>query len=295
MLDNLGLPVVLALGYFDSVHKGHIKVINKACAKAKELNAKTVVFTFSGNLRAFFKGEKEKFVYTPKERKEILLSLGADEVYFAPVNKTFLSKGKRAFLNYINSKFNVCAYVCGSDYTFGKNASGSVKFLEEYAKAKEQTLVRVPVLNMAGEKVSTSRIKERLISGDVKGANALLGRDYSLSGKVFKDRKVGTALGFPTANIKADKNKQTLKNGVYSGYAFVHGKKYKAVINYGARPTFSLSDVLIEAHLIDFSGNLYGKTLAVYFSDFIRDVKTFSSREELKKQIEKDVTKAKKG
>ena len=120
-----------------------------------------------------------------------------------------------------------------------------------------------------------------------------MGRQYSVTGEVFEDRKVGTTLGFPTVNIKIDDQKHRLKSGVYAGKITVDGNEYKAVINYGARPTFGLDASLIEAHLIGFSGQLYGRELKVRFDDFLRDVKKFDSVEQLKLQIEKDLERVK--
>ena len=284
---------VVALGYFDSVHIGHEKVINEAVSYAKKVNAKVVVFTFSGNLRAFFKGETEKQIYTASEKEKIMLSLGVSEVFFAPVNKTFLNKGRLAFLNYVNKKYNVCAYVCGEDYTFGKSAKGNVSFLKDYANRNNQSVITVLEEKLNGEKISTSKIKKHLKNGKVDKANELLGRAYSICGNVYKDRGVGKKIGFPTANVKVDAKKQALKNGVYAGKVIVGDKEYGAIINYGARPTFSLSEIILEAHLFGFNANLYGKNIEVYFEKFIRDVLTFSSKDELIRQIEKDVKKAK--
>ena len=284
---------VVALGYFDSVHIGHVKVINEAVSYAKSVNAKVVVFTFSGNLRAFFKGETEKQIYTASEKEKIMISLGVSEVFFAPVNKTFLNKGRLAFLNYVNKKYNVCAYVCGEDYAFGKSAKGDVSFLKDYALSKNQSVITVLEEKLNGEKISTSKIKSHLKNGEVEKANELLGRAYSICGKVYKDRGVGKKIGFPTANVKVDVKKQALKNGVYAGKVIVGDKKYSAIINYGARPTFSLSEIILEAHLFGFNGNLYGKNIEVCFDKFIRDVLTFSTKDELISQIEKDVKKAK--
>jgi riboflavin kinase/FMN adenylyltransferase len=128
-----------------------------------------------------------------------------------------------------------------------------------------------------------------LSSGKVKTANELLGREYSISGKVISDRHIGKTLGFPTLNVKLNSDKQRLKDGVYAGYSYIDGVKYQAVINYGARPTFGLDEKLVEAHLIGFDGNLYGKNVTVYFIDFVREVVKFNSVNELVEQLKKDL------
>ena len=290
MSDN---GVVIALGYFDSVHVGHRKVIEKGVNLSKQLNCKPVVFTFDGNLRSAIGKGDEKFVYTTSERKTIFQEMGVCDVFYAPVTKEFLGLSHGEFLQYVNQVFNVKGYVCGKDFRFGKGGEGNVDYLSEYAKAKGQRLEIADIL-MAGEKkISTSLIKELLSSGDVSSANKLLGKNYFITGNVFEDRKVGSKIGFPTVNIKIDKDKQCLKNGVYHGAILISGEWKKAVINYGARPTFDLNDKLIEAHVIDFNGDLYGESLTVRFDGFLREIQKFVSVEQLKNQLEKDVEKVK--
>lgn len=293
MSDKEKVPTVIALGYFDSVHLGHKKVIESAINKAKELGAKTVVFTFHGNLKAAIGSGDEKTVFSAKEREEFIKSLGVDEIYFAPVDMNFLSMGKLAFLNLLNRKYNIKCYVSGNDYHFGKFGKGGVDDIKSYAQKHGQDYIVVDTFNLDGQKVSTTAIKQLLDSGDVSAAAALLGRAYTVCGTVFEDRKVGQKLGFPTANVKIDKDKHRLKDGVYSGTINLDGKTYKTVINYGARPTFDLTEKLLEAHVIDFNGQLYGKEITLSFDRYLRDIKKFGSQEELKKQLELDIAETK--
>lgn len=294
MSDNKQ-KVVIALGYFDCVHKGHKQVILRACSIAKNLDAKSVVFTFDGNLRAKVCGETEKNVYLLEERKELFKKLGADEIFVAPVTKTFLNTGKLAFLNKLNKKYNVLAYVCGEDYRFGKNGKGTVEYLKKYAKENNQQVEIVSDVLSNGQKISTTHVKELLALGDIKGVNQKLSFAYSITGKVKKDRGVGGKIGFPTANLVVSPDKAPLKQGVYAGFANIFGKEYKAIINYGSRPTFNLNEIILEAHLIDFNGNLYGKKLTIYFTDYIREVIKFANKEELIKRLSIDLKDVKNG
>ena len=289
MLDRLNKPVVLALGYFDSVHRGHRAVIKSATEYALKNKAESVVYTFSGNFKASLGGENVKFVYTDKERAEIYKSLGCDRVVFVCANKKFLSMGRLAFLNMLNRKFNVIGYSCGKDYRFGKDGKGDVNYLLSYAKKRGQTVQALDILTSDSEKISTTLIKTLLSKGEVYKAGELLGRDYSVSGVVVSDRKIGSKLGFPTINIKLDKEKQRLLDGVYAGYVERDGVIYKAIVNYGARPTFGLDEKLVEAHLIGFSGNLYGEDITVYFKKFIRNVNKFKDTDELIRQLNTDL------
>lgn len=289
MLDNnQNIKTVISLGYFDSVHNGHRKVISTARKYADEKNAKLVVFTFGGNLKAVLRGEDEKSVYMPNEREILLKELGADEIYFAPVDFNFLSIGKLAFLNLLNRKYNICCYVSGTDYRFGKFGKGNVDDIKRFAGEKGQDVIIVDDVEYGDKKISTTRIKKLLESGDVKGANVLLGKPYFISGTVFEDRKIGHELGFPTVNINLTEDKFRLKDGVYQGRVNLDGKSYKTVINYGARPTFNLNEKLVEAHIIGFNGCLYGKEIILYVDAFIREIQKFKSRDELMAQLAKD-------
>nr|MBO4518306.1 riboflavin biosynthesis protein RibF [Clostridia bacterium] len=282
-------PTVVALGYFDSVHLGHRKVIESAMALAKELSAKTTVLTFDGNLRAALSRRADKCVYSVKERTAIFKEMGVSDVFVQSVDFNFLSIGKLAFLNLLNKKLNIKGYVCGKDYKFGKFAKGTTDDLIKYADANSQAVRIVDTFEEDGKKVSTSRIKILLSAGDIAGANLLLGRPFSITGKVVKDRGVGTTLGFPTANLKLDKHKQPLHEGVYAGHLFLDGVRFDAIINFGSRPTFGGTETVIEAHIADFNGDLYDKEITLFFDAYIREIRKFFSEEELKKQLNSDL------
>ena len=274
---------VFALGFFDGVHIGHARVIESAYKLAKKLNAVCVVFTFGGNLKGRLFGSKR--ILTESETRSVISGLCENEIFAAPITDEFLSLSPTAFLEYLDAKYNVLGYACGEDYRFGKNAAGDVEFLKNYAKERGKELAVVKTVDTGGEKVSSTRIKELLKNGDITGANRLLGYDYFITGEVYKDRKIGAKLGFPTVNVKVSEVKSQLKRGVYAGYSVINGKKYKAMINYGARPTFDLKETRLEAHLIGFSGNLYGKTVSIRFTRFIREAVKFDGEEQLKKQL----------
>ncbi len=284
---------VMCLGFFDSLHLGHALVIEKAKEIAKEKNASITVFSFDGNLKKALFNIDEKVVLLSGERSLVLKEMGVENTYFMPVQKEYLSLSKTEFLDFLTKKFNVCAFVFGSDFRFGKNAEGNAEFIKEYSKDKEIAVEVLDILTIGGEKVSTTRVKELLSSGEIKKANELLGREFFISGNVYKDRGVGTKLGFPTANVEVSGDKIVLKTGVYSGKAIVRGKTYKALINYGYRPTFNQNALKLEVHLLDFNADVYGEHIKVLFSEFIRAEQKFSSASELVSQIKKDLEKVK--
>jgi riboflavin kinase/FMN adenylyltransferase len=224
-----------------------------------------------------------------EDGKEIFINTMIDEI----VKLTTSDNYTKDFLEFINQNYNICTYVCGKDYRFGKGGLGDVEFLTEYALKNGQTVFVQEDCIMDDKKVSTTLIKELLSNGEIEKANALLKTPYSYSSVVMDGRKVGSKLGFPTINLKVDGEKQRLKNGVYFGHVTIDNKEYKTVINYGNRPTYGLDEVLIEAHVIDFDGNLYGRNIRVEFLEFIRPEQKFASVEELTAQVLKDIEKAK--
>ena len=285
--------VIIALGHFDSVHLGHRTVIKLAVDTAKATGVIPAVFMFYGDLKGSIKKSNTRPVYSVEKRMDLIKNLGVNEFYLAPVNQEFLSYSKSEFLDLLNEKYDILGYVSGSDYRFGKNATGDVDFLREYAKGKNQKVLTANDQTVDGKRLSTTLIKEYLIGGGVKTANALLGENYSITGSVIKGRKVGRNLGFPTVNVAIDNETLSLKSGVYKGLTTIDDKTYKAIINYGARPTYSLYEKLIEAHIIDYNGDLYGKEITLEFTDYLRDVIAFNSELDLKNQLTYDMQRVK--
>lgn len=286
------LKVALALGLFDGVHIGHVKVIKQCVKKARKHRLFSVVLTFDGDLKGYLNKQPLKCVYTYNERQEKIKSLGVDVVHPLKVDETTLSKTAEEFLIELTEKYQVKYFVCGKDFRFGKNAEGNVKFLKNFAKRKGIKVKVVSPCVRGSKKISTTQVKELLSQGKLDKAKKLLGKNYSITGKVIGGRRVGSKLGFPTANVIVDKEKTPLKKGVYAGYVELNGV-YKAIINYGGRPSFELYEPLMEVHIIDFNGDLYEKTITVNFVKFLRETIKFESIEELVEQLEKDVKNAK--
>lgn len=286
--------VVIALGFFDSVHKGHRAVIGTAGRLASGLGAETAIFSFSENLKKAL-GKEEKIVYTSSERRKILTDMGVKEIYFAPASKEFLSMDKEEFLDFLSGLYDVKGYVCGKDYTFGRFGEGDADYLINYAREHGRLAVICDDVEEYGKKISTTEIKKLLAEGKLREANELLGERYSITGTVFEDRKIGHKLGFPTVNIKIDPDKARLKDGVYAGRVKIDDKNYRAIINYGARPTFGLDGKLVEAHIVEFDGMLYGNELTISFDDFMRSIVKFENADELKDRLEQDLREIRSG
>lgn len=294
MSDKTKKRAVLALGFFDGVHVGHKKVISLAKNMAQSENATLVAVTFNGNLKGFFKSG-EKTIFSLDERIFALKNSGVDEVLLLPLTSEFLSLTAEEFLDWLNEKYNVIGYATGDDYTFGKGGQGNVIAIKNYANIHGGKVETASGEFIDGERVSSTAIKRYLQCGNVKKANEFLGEPYSVTGEVLHGRTVGKTLGFPTVNMLIDNDKIKLKDGVYAGKVILDNVTYRTIINYGARPTFNLDEKLIEAHVIGFNGNLYGQTITLRFSGFIRSVMRFNGSEELIKQLEKDVRETESG
>lgn len=266
--------VAMLLGGFDGLHLGHRQLLSRA----KESGLPVGVMTIVG-------GKGEKSLFTFAERECIFQENGADFVFELPFAE-IKDLSADEFIRLLQMEFFPRVFVCGEDFRFGAGAKGSAQTLKSMDTVRVEVL---PLVEINGEKVSSSTVKKYLEKGDVTTANALLGENFFLLGKVIKDRQVGRTLGFPTANILYPNEKFPLKEGVYETKIYVDGDTYRGITNYGARPTFDNSDVLTETYIDGFSGDLYGKTLKIEFVQYLRDIQKFDSVDELKEQLAKDI------
>lgn len=263
----------MLLGGFDGLHIGHRSLL----ARAKESGLPVGIMTIAGC--------KDKSIFTFAERESIFQENGVDFVFELPFEE-IKSLSPTAFLDLLKENFQPKLFVCGEDFCFGANAQGNAKTIEDWGQVRVETL---PLLEVEGEKVSSRSVKKHLMDGDIVSANALLGERFFLLGEVIKDRQVGRAIGFPTANILYPQDKFPLKQGVYESRVTVDGVTYKGITNYGARPTFDSDRVITETYLDGFNGDLYGKILKVEFVRRLRDITKFDGVESLKNQLAKDL------
>lgn len=265
---------VMLLGGFDGLHVGHKKLLERA----KTFGLPIGIMTISG-------GKGERNLFTEKEREHIFRNSGIDFSFILPFAE-IKDMSPLDFVSLLQTQFHVQAFVCGTDFRFGKQAQGTPKIL------KDATQVCVEVENLLqidGEKASASIVKTALQDGNVEKAERVLGERFFLLGEVEKGRSIGKTLGFPTANVAYPQEKIALKQGVYQTEILVDGKQYKGITNYGARPTFNNEQVLTETYLDAFDGDLYGKTIEIRFVRFIRDVQKFPSVQALQVQLQKDI------
>lgn len=282
---------IFILGFFDAIHIGHRLLINEGLRFAKKNSEELFVVTFADQLyEELHLNLKE--IYLLSERQAIIDNLGSKSIVL-PTNSEFLAKSDIEFLHILKD-MNPSTIIVGNDYTFGKNARGNSEKLKSFFDNTQIEVIIINLLNDNDEKISTSFIRKLLQNGNIKRANSLLGSPFFVSGEVVGGLHNGHLIGFPTANINFSKYKIIPKYGVYATFTYIDGVKYPSVSNVGAHPTFDNSIVNLETHILNFTGDLYGKTITVEFIEYLREIEKFDSISQLKDQIGADVELAKK-
>ncbi len=281
--DSYDSPALLVLGCFDGLHIGHDKLIGDAAFQAKINGLDLGVMTFA-------EGKGEKQLLTLDERLEILEQKKVKFVLLCDFDDDFKQTSAASFLERVEEKVNVKAYMCGEDFRFGAGAKGKCSTLKNHADEDESVWFKsVKDVERYGEKVSSGSIRKMLEAGDMELAGELLGYSYFVTGEVTKGDERGRELGFPTCNILFPEKKADVRRGVYRAMATTpDGERRLAVASYGSRPTFDEDNELLEVHIPGFDGDLYGETLKVEFLNFLRDIRKFDTKEELIEQMTRD-------
>jgi len=294
-LGNGGRKVCLAIGVFDGVHLGHQQIIRQTIADARQHGGLALVVTFDQHPNTIVApGKAPLLIYSPSQKLRAIEALGADALLMLRFDRAFSEQTGEVFIRQLARDLGRIQSICvGADFVFGHKRSGNVALLQKLGGELHFTVHGIAAVSLDGQIVSSTRIREALRAGDLDGASQMLGRAYSLAAKVVKGDKLGSQLGFPTANL--DTTGFVLPpNGVYASHATVAGQTYCAVLNIGHRPTLrqSTPQLRVEAHLLDFTGNLYGEEIEVTFATKLRDERKFVSLEELKAQIARDIAEA---
>lgn len=286
---------VATIGAFDGVHRGHQAVLNKLKEKSRELNLPSLVITLEPLPREFFAPKKAPArVMSFREKYIALKEQGIDRVLRVHFNRELSLVSAEDFISDIfHNKLDIKYMVVGDDLRFGHERRGDFSLLERMGKELGFAVEDTHTLEKQGERVSSTRIRKALEQADFTLAANLLGRPYSISGKVVYGQQLGRTLGVPTANLQLHRIKSALA-GVYAITANVNGQSYSGVANVGTRPTIDDSlKAILEVHLLDFNANIYGKMMQVVFHHKIRDEKKFASLDELKNAIANDIALAK--
>ncbi|MGO8944291.1 MAG: bifunctional riboflavin kinase/FAD synthetase [Syntrophobacteraceae bacterium] len=285
----------ITIGNFDGVHKGHQALFQRVKQLAEELNGESVVVTFDPHpLEVLFPEKAPSFITSHRHKLDLIASCGIDATIVIPFDHKFSGMSAREFVEVLLvEKIGAKAIVVGHDYRFGHGREGDIAFLKRLGEQYGFQVQTVTGLKVNDTVVSSTTIRQMIVSGNIKEANRLLGRFFEVRGTVIPGRKRGVSLGFPTANIRMPALTSP-RTGVYVVQAEVEGKTYGGAANLGYNPTFGDTDLSLEAHLFDFDQDIYGKTITVRFIDRLRDELRFSGPDELAAQIRKDVDTAKK-
>ncbi len=291
-LGNSTRKVCVAIGVFDGVHLGHQQIIRQTVADARQHDALTLVVTFDKHPSAIVAPDRvPPQIFSRSQKLRAIESLGADALLEIPFDKTFSEKSGEIFIRELARELGKIHSVCvGAEFVFGHKRSGNVALLKKLGAELNFQVHGLAAVSLDGQVVSSTRIREAIRAGNLDAASQMLGRPYAICGKIIEGDKIGRQLGFPTANL--DATKLVLPpNGVYSGCANVNGQMYRVALNIGLRPTVAAAkpQLRVEAHLLDFAGDLYGTELQVEIGQKLRDEMKFASRAELQKQIAGDV------
>ncbi len=281
-------PTSVALGFFDGVHLGHKEIIIDAKKYAENFGLKSLIYTLDTHPSALL-GNPTPMISPGDSRLHLLEDFQTDYIYLQKTDKDFLNISPEDFVDKILiGQLGATHIVSGENYTFGKNKSGNSDLLKKLCTEKGMKYTIVPYSKDGDDIISSSLIRKKLESGDISSVNRMLGRRYSISGKVIRCREVGTTLGFPTANILPAENAQLPLSGVYATNTLLDGDVYPSITNVGPAPTFSENKLIIETHILDFNKDIYSKEITVEFLSLIRTQHRFDCKEDLIEQLKKD-------
>ncbi|MGH7940984.1 MAG: bifunctional riboflavin kinase/FAD synthetase [Limisphaerales bacterium] len=284
-------PVCLAIGFFDGVHLGHQQIIRHTIADARQHDGVAMVLTFDKHPNAVVAPEKAPpLIYSLAQKLRAIESLGVEHTLLIEFDLPFSRQTGEAFIRGLSRDFGDIHSICvGADFVFGHKRGGNVVLLKFLGKELHFHVHGLSAVALDGQAVSSTRVREAIRAGNLDDANQMLGRPYAACGKVVQGDKRGRDLGFPTANL--DVTGLVLPpNGVYSAITRVDRRLYRVALNIGVRPTLlSERRLQVEAHLLDFDGDLYGRELEIEIGDRLRQEKKFRSLDELKEQIARDV------
>jgi riboflavin kinase/FMN adenylyltransferase len=296
-LDALRAPLtnpVLTIGNFDGVHKGHLALFEKVKSRAAAIGGQSAVVTFDPHPLRVMKPGNGPPLITPTEQKLKLMEQAGIEVIFCiPFNKTFAAISAEAFVkDILVGRIGIREIVVGYDYSFGHNRRGNIGMLREMGRDLGFLVHVMEPVRVQDTLVSSTMIRSLVLDGDLAATRRLLGRSYQISGTVVKGKnRGGRLLGFPTANLRPV-DALIPKRGVYVVTVLVDELIYDGVTNIGYNPTFGDAALSVETHLLDFSGDLLGKTIRVNFIQRLRDEMTYPSVEALAAQIGRDIIEA---
>ncbi len=292
-----GKKVCLAIGFFDGVHLGHQQIIRQTISDARQHDALSVVLTFDRHPNSIVAPDRvPPLIYSLPQKLRAIESLGVDTLLLIRFDKKFSEQTGEEFIRSLAQGLGSIHSICvGADFVFGYKRSGNVALLKKLGGELGFMVHGMAAVSLDNQAVSSTRIREMIRAGDLDSTSQMLGRPYAISGRAVEGDRLGRQLGFPTANL--DVTGLILPpNGVYSGLAVVKEKSHRVALNIGFRPTIASQtpQLRVEAHLLDFDGDLYGQDLEIQLGEKLRDERKFNSPNELREQIKLDVASVRK-
>jgi riboflavin kinase/FMN adenylyltransferase len=287
---------VVTIGTFDGVHQGHQQIIDQLKEEALKINGETVIITFYPHPRKIV-GSKNIplfLINTPQEKQELLAAQGIDHLVVIPFTEEFAHQGATEYVeNFLIRHFHPYTLIIGYDHRFGQGRKGDFHLLEQYAAYRKFNLIEIPQHLLHKSAISSTRIRENLLNGNLKEANELLGYQYFFEGKVIEGNKLGRTIGYPTANLQVESEEKLIPcNGVYAVSVEIKNSEragsLKGMMNIGVRPTIDGTKRVIEVNLFNFNEDIYGKTLRIFLRKFLRAEQKFDGLDALKEQLAKD-------
>jgi riboflavin kinase/FMN adenylyltransferase len=301
-LENIQQPfvnAVITIGNFDGVHIGHQALFHEVIEKAAAVKGTAIAMTFEPHpMRVLTQNNHPPLITLYEQKKELIERSGIDVLICVPFTKKFAALSAEEFIrDLLIQKIGMKAIIVGEDYTFGKNREGNLAVLKSYAAQMDYEVIVaewIKSARKAAQRISSTRIRKRVMSGDIETARKMLGRHYQIRGLVVKGRdRGGKLLGTPTANINLQ-DELCPKTGIYAVTVEYGQQLYRGVANIGYSPTFNDNEFTVEVHILDFDENIYDRKIRVNFIERIRDEKKFNGIDELKSQIHQDIEDARK-
>ena len=286
---------IATIGSFDGIHLGHKKILQTITKAAKKNNGKSILITFWPHPRYVLKKNNDfKLLTSLDEKIKIFEENKIDILYVIDFSISFSKVSANNFVkNILLDKLKTNCILIGYNNNFGRNRKGNIKYLEENKNIFDIDIISIPKQSVDKISISSTKIREYLNNGKIKSANQLLGREYSINGKVVRGNGIGRKINFPTANIEIDESKKLLpKNGVYAVEVFLNKKTYLGMLNIGYNPTIKNEKKTIEVNIFKFSEDIYNNKISISFIKRIRNEKKFKNLNELKKQLIIDKKKA---
>ncbi|WP_279197339.1 bifunctional riboflavin kinase/FAD synthetase [Chryseobacterium indoltheticum] len=283
-------PLALSLGMFDGVHLGHKCIIDELKKVGSAHNLETAILTFWPHPRFVFNPNEDlKLLNTLDEKTLLMEKYGINNLFLKEFDEEFRNLTGEEFVRQILvDKLNVKYLIIGYDHSFGKNKSGNFELLQNLSKELDFEVEQMEAINIHENNISSTKIRNALLAGNILEANEMLGYSYSVSGTVGHGKKLGRTIGYPTANIETENIKLLPKKGAYIVETFINDQQYKGMLSVGTNPTVNGDKLTVEVYILDFEGDIYGEKITVKFRDFLHEEIKFEGLEKLIERLNED-------